>query len=218
MVLEEEYCRVHLGAKPGPFSLLTVSDTGCGMDTETVEHIFEPFYTTKEKGRGTGLGLSMAYGIIKNHGGYIMCYSEPGEGTTFKIYLPVERKKNNKEPEMAEEVPMPKGGSETILLVDDEEPLRDLGEQMLKRFGYRVLTAPDGETALEIYRQKGKAISLVILDIIMPGMGGRRCLEELLRIDPAARIVVSSGYSINGATGEAFKNAKSFLYKPGKPC
>jgi len=215
VILEEEYCRVHLGAKPGPFSLITVSDTGCGMDPETVEHIFEPFYTTKEKGRGTGLGLSMVYGIIKNHGGYIMCYSEPGEGTSFKIYLPVERETNNQEPERVEEAPMPKGGAETILLVDDELPLRELGEQMLKRFGYRVLTAPDGETALEIYRQKGEEISLVILDIIMPGMGGRRCLEALLRIDPDARIVVSSGYSINGANGETLDaGSRGFISKP----
>ncbi len=215
VVLEEEYCRIHLGARPGSFSLLTVSDTGCGMDSKTVEHIFEPFYTTKEMGRGTGLGLSMAYGIIKSHGGYIMCYSEPGVGTTFKIYMPCEGTMNNEEPERVQEAPMPEGGTETILLVDDEEPLRELGELMLKKFGYRVLTAPDGESALEIYRQKGETISLVILDIIMPGMGGRRCLEELLRIDPDVRVVVSSGYSVNGAAGETLDaGGRGFISKP----
>lgn len=215
VVLDEEYCRVHLGAKPGPYLLLTVSDTGCGMDPETVEHIFEPFYTTKEKGRGTGLGLSMVYGIIKNHGGYIICYSEPEEGTTFKIYLPIDREKNDIETDQIEKVEMPVGGSETILLVDDEESLRVLGEHMLKRFGYRVLTAFDGESALEIYRQKGRKIALVILDLIMPGMGGRKCLEDLLRIDPEARIIISSGYSINSSAGEALDaGALGFISKP----
>jgi len=212
--LDEEYCRIHLGAKPGDYVLASISDTGHGMDKETVEHIFEPFYTTKETGKGTGLGLAMVYGLVKNHGGYITCYSEPGEGTIFKIYLPIIEKEVEEGPEDMEKA-MPRGGSETILLVDDEAFLRDLGEQMLAKFGYTVFAAHDGESALELYRQKKEDFSLVILDLIMPGMGGRRCLEELLKINSQAKIVIASGYSVNGPTREALEaGARGFISKP----
>ena len=213
--LDEDYCKVHLDAVPGKCVLLSVSDTGHGMDKETLEHIFEPFYTTKETGKGTGLGLSMVYGIVKNHGGYIMCYSEPGEGTTFKIYFPVIEAWGMEQGTESKEEYMPEGGSETILLVDDEELLRELGEEMLTRFGYTVLKAPDGESALELYREKKGVISLTILDLIMPGMGGKKCLEELLRMDPEAKVVIASGYSINGHTRNAIEaGAKGFIGKP----
>ncbi|MBW1995040.1 MAG: PAS domain S-box protein, partial [Deltaproteobacteria bacterium] len=131
----EEYRNTHLGVLPGQYALLSVSDTGTGMDKEVLEHIFEPFYTTKEPGKGTGLGLSMVHGLVKDHGGYIMCYSEPGKGTCFKIYLPVlevEAAEQGVEREKDEEIP---GGDETILLVDDEEMFRDIGQQILRRFG-----------------------------------------------------------------------------------
>ena len=215
VTLDEEYCKTHLGAVPGEYVLLTISDTGCGMDRETLEHIFEPFYTTKETGTGTGLGLSMVYGIVKSHGGYINCYSNPGDGTTFRIYFPAFEAGNvahGAKIEHEEDLPR---GSETILLVDDEKFLRDLGKEMLERVGYRVLMANKGEMAIEIYKEKREGISLVILDLIMPGMGGRKCLEELLRIDPEVKVIIASGYSINGPAQESLDaGAKGFISKP----
>ena len=214
MILDEHYCKIHLGSKPGHYVKLSISDTGHGMDKEILKHIFDPFYTTKEIGKGTGLGLAMVYGIVKSHNGYIMCYSEPDEGTIFKIYFPV-IKKETESLEQKEEIFPIKGGNETILLVDDEEAIRELGKDILARFGYTVLMASDGETALEIYRENKKEISLVILDIIMPGMGGRKCLEELLKINPELRIIIASGYSINGPSKEVLKaGAKGFISKP----
>ena len=211
--LDEEYCRLHLGSEPGRYVLLLVSDTGQGMDKETLKHIFEPFYTTKETGRGTGLGLAMVYGIVKQHGGYITCYSEPGLGTTFKIYLPVT---------MAEvetpapiEKPTPTRGSETILLVDDEEPIRALGKRILERSGYHVLTAVNGKEALSIYAKEKDAIRLVILDLIMPEMGGNECLKRLLKINRDAKVLISSGYSAGGESKDAKETgARGFVGKP----
>ncbi|MBE9541343.1 MAG: PAS domain S-box protein, partial [Proteobacteria bacterium] len=214
VILDEEYCKTHLGSKPGQYVKLSISDTGHGMDKETLRHIFEPFYTTKDTGKGTGLGLAMVYGIVKSHGGYIMCYSEPDEGTIFKIYFPIIEKEAERVESKEEKVPI-KGGNETILLVDDEEAIRELCKDILARFGYTVLIASDGETALEIYREKKEEINLVILDIIMPGMGGRKCLEELLKMNPKSRIIIASGYSINGPAKEVLEaGAKGFISKP----
>ena len=213
--LDEQYCNTHLGALPGDYALLSVSDTGCGMENEILEHIFEPFYTTKETGKGTGLGLAIVYGIIKSHHGYITCSSEPGEGTTFKIYLPVIRPEPRTQGPGHEDKGKITRGTETVLLVDDEETIRELGKDTLAKFGYTVITAPDGESALELYREKKKKIDLVILDLIMPGMGGRRCLEELLTINPQAKVLIASGYSINGPTKEALEaGARGFIGKP----
>ncbi|MBW1674143.1 MAG: PAS domain S-box protein, partial [Deltaproteobacteria bacterium] len=138
IILDEHYCKIHLGSKPGHYVKLSISDTGHGMDKETLKHIFDPFYTTKEIGKGTGLGLAMVYGIVKSHNGYIMCYSEPDEGTIFKIYFPVIEKETERVESKEEKFPI-KGGSETILLVDDEEVIRELGKEILSKFGYTVL-------------------------------------------------------------------------------
>jgi two-component system cell cycle sensor histidine kinase/response regulator CckA len=214
VILDEQYCKTHLGAKPGRYVKLSISDTGHGMDKETIEHIFDPFYTTKETGKGTGLGLAMVYGIVKSHNGYIMCYSEPDEGTIFKIYFPVIEKETERVESEEEKVHI-KGGKETILLVDDEEAIRELGKNILTRFGYTVLMVSDGETALEVYREKKEKISLVILDIIMPGMGGRECLKKLFKMNPKLKVIIASGYSINGSTKEALEaGAKGFIGKP----
>ena len=213
VTLDEDYCRIHLDAEPGQYVVLSVSDTGYGMEKEVLEHIFEPFYTTKETGKGTGLGLAMVYGIIRGHEGRISCYSEPGHGTTFKMYFPA----IEKETELikaAREEPI-KGGAETILLVDDEEFVRELGKRILSASGYRVLTAENGQKALEVYRGQKDGISLVILDLVMPKMGGKECLEELLKIDPAARVLVASGFSPNGGTKDSAEaGAKGFVEKP----
>jgi len=214
LFLDDEYCRQHLGAVPGEYVLLSFTDNGEGMAKESLEHIFEPFYTTKEAGKGTGLGLAMVYGIVKSHGAYIKCYSERGEGTTFKIYFPVLRQERLRRQEEQKEEGI-QGGTETILLVDDEASIRDLAEEMLNSFGYTVLTASDGEKALEIYKAKGEHISLIILDLVMPGMGGRKCLEEILEINPSELVVIASGYPINGPTKEALESgAKGYIGKP----
>jgi PAS domain S-box-containing protein len=213
VVLAEEFCERHPEAKPGPYILLTVYDTGRGMDKETLEHIFDPFFTTKGLANGTGLGLAMVYGIVKNHGGYIECSSEIGAGTTFHIYLPA--LEQQVEIDRAGETSFPQGGSEIILLIDDEEYLRNLGERSLTRFGYTVLTAPDGESGLALYRKEQHRIDLVILDLIMPGMSGNRCLEELRKLNPDVKIVISSGYSdIEPMKKTIESGARSFIAKP----
>jgi PAS domain S-box-containing protein len=213
VVLDEKFCRIHPGAEPGEHVLLTISDTGRGMDADTLDHIFEPFFTTKGLAEGTGLGLAMAYGIVKNHGGHIECTSEPGAGTTFKIWFPAtDRVLEQEEPA---QVDPPEGGTETILLVDDEDFILDLGRKALETFGYTVITAHDGEEGLEVYRRERERIDLVILDLIMPGMGGMQCLEKLLRIDPEARVIVASGFSEAGPMAETMRaGARSFIGKP----
>jgi PAS domain S-box-containing protein len=211
--LDEAYARTHLGARPGPYVLLSVSDTGIGMDKETLDHVFEPFFTTKGVGEGTGLGLATVYGIVKQHGGYIMCYSEPDKGTTFKLYFPALVAETATEEKVPS--PIPIGGSETILLVDDEELVRDLGTRILRRAGYTVLTATNGVEALELYSLQPGTISLVILDLIMPEMGGKQCLEELLNIDPSVKVLVASGYAQTGPARAATQaGAKGFVSKP----
>jgi len=212
-LLDEAYARTHLGARPGPYVLLTVSDTGKGMDKETRDHIFEPFFTTKGVGEGTGLGLATVYGIVKQHSGHIMCYSEPDKGTTFKLYFPALIAEAGGEQQGLG--PVPRGGTETILLVDDEEFLRDLGTRVLLKAGYTVLTACDGKKALEVYSSQRGNISLVILDLIMPQMGGKQCLEELLRMDPSVKVLVASGHAESGPAEAALQaGAKGFVSKP----
>ncbi len=213
--LDEKFCRLHLGAIPGEYVLVSISDTGHGMNKETLEHIFEPFYTTKDKGRGTGLGLAMVYGIVKSHNGYIECKSKPGRGTSFWIYFPVINNIDEFKDEPNSDISQ--GGNETILLVDDEEFIRNLGEQMLGGFGYSVLTASDGKCALEIFNQRSRDIDLIILDLIMPGMSGSRCLEELLKINPEAKVIIASGYAEDGPEMDAVTaKARGIIGKPFK--
>jgi len=201
VTLDEEYCRMYLQAKPGHYVMISVSDTGHGMSQETMQHIFEPFFTTKGVGKGTGLGLAMVYGIMKHHEGFINCYSELGHGTTFRLYFPVVS--TEIEENLEQDSAFPPGGSETVLLVDDEEFLCDIGSQILIRAGYTVLTATNGRGALDLYRNQKSDVSLVILDLIMPGMGGKECFQELMNINPQVRVILSSGFLSNGTTEEA---------------
>ena len=193
--------------------LLSVSDTGHGMDKGTLEQIFEPFFSTKAPGKGTGLGLSMVHGIVKNHDGRITCRSTPGKGTCFRIYLPAVEADIEKKPlEGKKEYQV---GNETILLVDDEEAVRKTGKERLERAGYTVLTASGGEMALDIYRQKTSKIHLVLLDLIMPGMSGVSCLYELLQTDPGVKVVIISGYSPDEETMEVIEACTNgYLRKP----
>ncbi|MDQ1240098.1 MAG: two-component system, cell cycle sensor histidine kinase and response regulator CckA [Thermodesulfobacteriota bacterium] len=211
--LDKDYCAVHLEVEPGPYASLTVSDSGHGMDKQTLTHIFEPFFTSKEVGKGTGLGLATVYGIVKQHGGHITCYSEPGIGTTFKIYFPAIEKDRNPETPTTEK-PIP-GGTETILLVEDDDAIRELGVGLLNEFGYKVITAGNGIEALEIYQLEVGSISLVILDLIMPEMDGRKCLEKILRVNPKAKVIIASGYSESGSgSGAMAGGEKGFVQKP----
>lgn len=200
---------------PGRYVLIRVSDTGSGMDGETLGHIFEPFFTTKAVGKGTGLGLSVVYGIVKNHGGYITCESEQGTGTTFYIYLPALEEHDRGEGITTKNQDQELAGTETILLVDDEEYLLDGGKEILDYYGYRALVAGTGEKALEILSAQRKDIDLVIMDLIMPGMGGLKCLGEILKIDPAARVIIASGYAAGTTRNDLMaKGAAGFIEKP----
>jgi PAS domain S-box-containing protein len=211
--LDHEFCKANAGARPGQYVLLSVSDTGHGIDTVTLAHIFEPFFTTKEVGRGTGLGLATVYGITKQHDGYIKCKSELGQGTTFNLYFPVMEIGTGIPTTTVEEFPL--GGTETILLVDDEELVRQFGERILGQLGYTVITASSGKEALDVYAHRGRQIALVLLDLIMPEMSGMQCLAELLNLDPSVKVVIASGYTLDGPTKDTLSaGAKGFVSKP----
>ena len=184
------------------------------MDKKTKQHIFEPFYTTKEQGRGTGLGLAMAYGIMQQHNGWIEVESEPGKGATFYLYLPIFEGKvdSAKKPSLVETVP---GGNEQILLVDDEEMIRIMVQEVLQRKGYRVMLAADGKSALEIFQREKDNINLVLLDQSMPVMTGQEVLQHMLALDPQATILLNSGFTETGQV-DLFRElgASGFLSKP----
>ncbi|MBI4776930.1 MAG: PAS domain S-box protein [Deltaproteobacteria bacterium] len=201
--------------EPGEYVRLSVSDTGTGMDRKTLDQMFDPFFTTKEVGKGTGLGLSTTFGIVRSHGGHIHCRSKLKKGTTFDILFPAPKQikaTSEKQAFVMEEIP---GGNETILLVDDEEALREIGKEVLSRQGYTTIAARSGEEALEIYREKGADIDLVILDLNMPGMGGYNCLLRLKEIDPNTRVVIATGYSKDVRHSQLFQaGTAAFIAKP----
>ncbi|OYV73694.1 MAG: hypothetical protein B7Z74_03490 [Deltaproteobacteria bacterium 21-66-5] len=212
--LDEEYAKTHTEVRPGPYVMLAVSDTGSGMDAETVGKIFDPFYTTKEKGKGTGLGLSMVYGIVKQHGGNIWVYSEPGRGATFKVYLP-----RVDEPAAAEEIApgIPVHASvdpETVLVVEDEDTVRDLVCRMLSGAGYDVIEARGGEEAVRLAKER-KTIHLLLTDIIMPEMSGRMVRDRVAALHPDVKVLYMSGYTDNVVAHHGILEAGvHFLQKP----
>jgi CheY-like chemotaxis protein len=211
--LDEGFTYTHPEVRKGYYVMISLTDTGIGMTREVKNHIFEPFFTTKGEGKGTGLGLATVYGIVKNHYGHINCYSEPGIGTTFNIYLPATEK--NILPEDKEE-PLIRG-NETVFVVDDEDDFRGSAEVSLKALGYKVFTAVDGEEAVKLYKDKYKEIDIVLLDMIMPKMAGRETYLELKKINPEILVVLSSGYSQDGTAAEILEEGvKGFIQKPYK--
>lgn len=200
------------GLPSGRYVVISHTDTGMGMDEKTKARIFEPFFTTKEMGRGTGLGLATVYGIITGHKGFIEVESEKGAGTAFRVYLPASQKQPFHEEEVSNEI---QTGKETILLIDDEDMIIDVGSNMLENLGYQVLTAQNGLQAIEIYKKRIADIDLVILDMIMPEMNGSATFEALKKINPHIKVILSSGYSINGEAADLLnKGCKAFLQKP----
>jgi PAS domain S-box-containing protein len=194
--LDEEYVSSHTGVVPGEYVVLSLSDTGCGMDDETLKRIFDPFFTTKEMGRGTGLGLSTVYGIVKQHDGHVGVYSEPGRGTTFRVYLPLAQGEVAPKPTVSEVARSPLG-DETILLAEDQEHVRILATRLLERKGYRVLAAHDGASAIAIADSTVDQIHMMITDVVMPDMNGKALYETLRIKRPSLRVLYMSGYTAN---------------------
>jgi hypothetical protein len=213
IVVDEKFRRGQTFIRPGNYVLLSVRDTGMGMDKETQSRIFEPFFTTKEKGKGTGLGLSTVYGIVKQSGGYVMVQSEEGHGTTFDIYLPrVEGVAEKHVPPAAQKI---LGGSETVLLVEDEESVRHLVRDTLAARGYRVVEAENGEAGIAAAALHKGAIDLVITDVVMPGMGGRELIKQLARSRPETKVLYLSGYTEDAIISEGtIERGAAFLQKP----
>jgi PAS domain S-box-containing protein len=199
--------------KPGRYVKTSITDTGVGMDSATCRRIFEPFFTTKERGRGTGLGLASAYGIIQNHEGFITVYSEKGDGSTFNIYLPASGEKEVTDVEEPSQKLLE--GDGTILLVDDETFILDISKQMIQRLGYKVMTASSGKEALSIYRKNPDTVDIIILDLIMPDLDGSETYDQLKQINPHVKVLLSSGYSINGKATEILnRGCNGFIQKP----
>jgi len=216
-VIDNDYVKTHGYGKPGEYMLISVSDSGTGMDEKTREKIFEPFFTTKEVGKGTGLGLSMVYGIVKQHNGYINCYSEPGKGTTFRIYLPAHREAAEVQDTM-ESAPATIGGTETILVAEDDADVRKTTRSILENFGYTVLEAEDGEDAIRVFQGNRDTVKLLLLDVIMPKKNGKETYEEIRNLRPGMKALFISGYTANIIHKRGILDQSlDFIMKPVSP-
>ena len=215
--ISEEFSRVHSYAAPGGYVLLAISDTGVGMDAATLDRIFEPFFTTKETGRGTGLGLATVYGTVKQHSGFVNVYSEPGQGTTFRVYLPA----SSGLPEPRRALPFNEkvaGGAETILVAEDHEALRELARHTLASHGYRVIFASNGLEALRLFEANSKEIRLALLDVVMPVLSGPDAYSQMCTIKPDLRVIFTTGYTAESASlNHKIEEGAVFLQKPYSP-
>jgi len=215
--IRDDFISAHGYGKPGYYALLTVSDSGTGMERETLPRIFEPFFTTKEVGRGTGLGLAVVYGIIKQHDGFITAYSEPGQGSTFRIYLPLSLSTARQEAGVQKEQVIP-GGTETILLAEDDEMVRDLVTRVLTEAGYTIIPAVDGEDAVLKFREHAGSIQLLLFDLIMPRMNGKEAFDEIRKISPAIKTIFASGYAPDIIRQKSsLDDVSQMIYKPVSP-
>jgi PAS domain S-box-containing protein len=214
-VLDEQYAAMNIQAKAGRYVNISVTDSGTGMPPELIEKIFEPFFTTKELNKGTGLGLSTVMAIVKSHDGIINVYSEPGQGTTFKVYLPATETSSEARKEQSEAAGLPRGNGETILVIDDEASILTITGQTLQAFGYQVLTATDGADAVTVYAKHENEIAVVLTDMMMPVMDGPATIHALMRMNPAIKIVAASGLNANGGVAKVSgAGVKHFLTKP----
>lgn len=201
-----------LDIEEGKYVKVSVKDQGVGIDKEDLKRIFDPFFTTREMKRGTGLGLASAYGIIKNHGGNIDVYSKKGEGSAFSIFLPAAERSGEKQSRTSKRILR---GNETLLLVDDEQMIIDVGNRMLRELGYEVLTAGSGAQALDVYNKYGDRVNAVILDMIMPGMGGGETYDRLKEANPDIKVILSSGYSMDAQAKDIMeRGCNGFIQKP----
>jgi CheY-like chemotaxis protein len=212
--LDEAYVSQHAGVKSGPHVMLSVTDTGCGMDAKTRARLFEPFFTTKEVGKGTGLGLATVYGIVKQSGGSIWVRSDPGNGTTFSVYLPRELSLKDTSSRLAQIMP-PVPGTENILVVEDEEGVRDLTKRILESAGYAVLTATNGNEALAICEQNPQTLRLMLTDVIMPQMSGKQLADRAVQLCPRLRVLFMSGYTDDAIVHQGIlDDGTHFIGKP----
>jgi len=218
VILDQEFVAAQGYGAAGAYAVFSVSDTGIGMDKETQSHIFEPFYTTKEQGKGTGLGLAMAYGIIKKHDGFINIYSEPGTGTIFKIYLPAVSDVAHADKAGPEVSISLRGGTETVLVCEDDTALRKLAVNVLSHFGYRVIEAIDGQDAIEKFVAHKESIDLVFIDAIMPKKNGKQASDEMKAVCPGIKTIFVSGYARDIFEGDnPFDENTIFINKPYSP-
>ncbi len=211
-LVDESYAKMNTEARPGPYIVITVSDTGTGIPPEIMDRIFEPFFTTKEHGKGTGLGLSTALGIVKSHGGFITVYSEVGKGTAFKVYLPAIAMAETQKAE-DRQLELPAGHGESILVVDDEDQVREMTRKTLETHGYKVITANNGKEAIASYLQHRELIRAVLIDMMMPVMDGPASIRELLKINPGLKIIAVSGLTEMDKLARV-DEAHAFLTKP----
>jgi CheY-like chemotaxis protein len=216
IAVDAEYARDHWPATPGHFATLAVTDTGCGMDEKTRSRIFEPFFTTKAVGKGTGLGLSTVYGIVQQSNGFINVYSEPGQGTCFRIHLPlIDQTPEQHAAKLNAEAP--RSGTETILLAEDAAAVRMAARQILERYGYTVIEAPNGTVALST-AQRPATIDLLLTDVVMPEMSGRELAEQFAALRPEARVLFMSGYTDDAIIRRAvLRPGAAYLQKPFSP-
>lgn len=215
--IDAYFTHAHGYGQEGSYAVVTVADTGCGMDDETRKKIFEPFFTTKERGKGTGLGLAIVYGIVKQHNGFINVYSEPGKGTTCRIYLPLAPQESLPAEKPAGVAP-PRGGSETILVAEDEPNVREMVTGILMDYGYNVLQARDGREAVEQFVAQRDQIALILMDVIMPGQSGKAAADEIRLLQPDARILFSSGYTADFIRNRGvLDNGMELIMKPFQP-
>ncbi|MBJ6802012.1 cache domain-containing protein [Geomonas propionica] len=215
IILDQEFVSAHGYGLPGSYALITVADTGIGMDEKTRDRIFEPFFTTKEPGKGTGLGLAMVYGIVKQHSGFINCYSELGHGTVFRIYLPLIDPPTPSECIAVDDVVH--GGEETLLLVEDDAVIREMVRELLRDFGYRVITAVDGADAVEKFQAAAGSVAMIIMDVIMPRMNGRDAYQAISAISPGVKVIFMSGYTADIITDTlTMGDPRHFISKPIK--
>jgi two-component system cell cycle sensor histidine kinase/response regulator CckA len=213
ITVDDSFPHFNIDASPGRYIVVSIEDTGFGMEKDTVDRIFDPFFTTKATGQGTGLGLSTSISIVRSHGGFINVYSEPGRGSRFSVYVPAEEG-GIEEGDGDVATDYPKGIGEQILVVDDEEKILSVTRATLEKFGYRVLTARNGSEAVETFTEYKGRIDAVLTDMAMPLMDGETAIREIRRIDPSAKIIAASGLASDFASDPGSPGVEAFLSKP----